>query len=272
MVAGEAGGVLDKVLGRLAALMESDAETTASVKSAIRYPITVVVVLGIAFAVLIAFVIPAFSKMFARFGSQLPLPTRIMVALSHIIRGYWYIAIPSLAALIYLFNRIIKTEKGKVHWDGFRLKVPILGPLLIKMAMSKFCAMLSTLNQSGLPILRTLEIVSITVGNSVIAKEVEAVRTSVADGKGVSAPLKESKIFPPLVGNMMSIGEASGALDEMLDTIADYYDSEIKHTVKNLTTMIGPILTFGLGFIVLILALAIFLPMWGMINVFKQSG
>ncbi|MCK4245061.1 MAG: type II secretion system F family protein [Candidatus Omnitrophica bacterium] len=267
--AGETGGVLAKILEKLAELLEHEAETAANLKSAVRYPVSVIVALVSAFLFLTAFIIPKFSSIYASAGSALPLPTRMLILLSDILRRYWYLLIIGIFFIIWSLRRYIKTKKGQWQWDGLKLKIPIFGPLFIKMAMSRFAQMLSTLDQSGLPILRTLEVVSKTIGNVVIAKELEMVRESIEEGKSLADPLLESKLFPPLVSHMVAIGERSGTMDALLDDIQHYYDTEVNSTIKNLTTLIEPLLTVGLGIAVLFLALAMFLPMWNLISVFK---
>ncbi|MBU0759949.1 MAG: type II secretion system F family protein [Candidatus Omnitrophica bacterium] len=272
VVAGEAGGVLDKVLLRLAEMMERDMETATDVKTAMRYPVLTVFAMIIASFVLVIFVVPNFSSMYARFETQLPLPTRILIAANYFITRLWYIGIPSLIAAGYGFYRFINTKIGRWQFDSLKLKLPVFGKLFTKVAMLRFATMLNVLNESGLPILRTLEIVSITIGNVVIGKEVENMRQSVADGRGISGSMMKSKIFPPLMGHMVAIGEKTGALLDMLNAISEYYDLEIKSTVKNLTTLIEPMMTAILGMVVLGMALAIFLPLWNMIKLFRGAA
>ena len=267
--AGEQGGVLDDVLMRLAGLMEHELEIKSSVKAALRYPIMVIVTLVMAFFLLTIMVIPKFANVYAKFQSQLPLPTRIYIRLNELIRGYWHIGLVGLFFLIIGFQLFIKTEKGRLLWDSFKLKVPIIGLLLKKVAMSRFSQMFLTLHTSGLPILRTMRIISMTVGNVIVSREIDILRKSIEEGGGISGPIMESKVFPPLVGHMISIGERSGAMEDMLNAIIDHYDLEIKYAIKNLTTAIEPLLVLGLGIIVLSMALAIFLPMWNMIELFK---
>jgi len=195
----------------------------------------------------------------------------MLIFLSFLLRHYWYILIAGIFFIIWGLKRYIKTRTGRWQLDSLKIRAPIFGPLFVKMAMSRFAQMLSTLDRSGLPILRTLDVVSKTLGNLVIAKELDLIKESVEEGKGLSEPLLKSKFFPPLVSHMVAIGERSGTMDELLDEIQHYYDNEVNSTIKNLTTLIEPILTVGLGVLVLFLALAIFLPMWNLINVFKTG-
>jgi type II secretory pathway component PulF len=175
---------------------------------------------------------------------------------------YWYFLIGGLLVLVVAFFKYIKTEQGAYQWDMFKIHVPVLGPLVLKTAMSRFTRMFETLNSSGLPILQTLEISAKTVGNIVVGKEIEKAAFGILQGQGIAAPLSQGKVFPPMVIKMISIGEQSGSLDEMLMNVSRHYDTEVDYAVKNLTSMIEPILTVGVGVIVLFLALAIFMPMW----------
>jgi type II secretory pathway component PulF len=270
VVAGEAGGVLDTVLLRLAELMERDSETSANVRGALQYPIITLVAMSIASFILVIFVVPRFASIYGRFKEQLPLPTRVLIGANYLIVNYWYLLIAGAAAFGFLFHRYASTKNGRFQIDLIKLKLPVFGNLFMKVAMGRFSAMLMTLNSSGLPILRSLEIVSVTVGNAVIGREIELLRRSVADGRGISGSILESKVFPPMVGHMISIGETTGALDDMLASVASYYDLEVKSMIKNLTTLIEPIMTAVLGVVVLGMALAIFLPLWNMIQLFKK--
>lgn len=262
VAAGEAGGVLDVILRRLSELLQHEAEIQAGVKSALRYPITVVIALTVAFFVLTTFVVPKFTPIFEGAGIALPLPTRILMLVNDIIRGYWFLVIPSVAVIAFAIKMYIRTEKGLYQWDYIKLKLPVFGDLLIKMVSSRFAQMLRTLDDAGLPILRSLDVISFTLGNSVFTKEIEVIRRSVTEGRGIGEPLLQSKFFPRLVAHMVIIGEKSGALSDMLASIQEHYDLEVDTTVKNLTALVEPLLTVGLGLVVLFLALGIFLPMW----------
>ncbi len=266
--AGEVAGVLPEVLMKLADMMESDLETMRAVKSAVRYPIMVVIALTVAFFVLITFVVPRFKALFDRFDTQLPLPTRILIGANALIVNWWYIVIPALAGLIFFLYSLVQTKRGRYVWDGFVLKVPVFGDLVLKVSMMRFSRMFATLYKAGVPVLRVIEIVSQTLGNSVIGKEVADMGQSVKQGTGLSEPLQKSAHFPPMVVHMMSVGEKSGAVDEMLLEVAKHYDLETKYVVRNLTSLIEPMLIVGLGLIVLLLALGIFLPMWNLVKLY----
>ncbi len=262
--AGEMGGALDKVLERLVELMEHEQETSARIKSAMRYPIIVVVTLILAFVALMMLVVPNFIDLFTKMNIELPLPTRLLIGFHYVLSNYWYLVIAGLSAIAFGFFKYIKTEKGAFRWAQFMITVPIFGDLNLKTAMSRFTRMFETLNSSGLPILQTLEITSKTVGNIVIGKEIEKAAAGVLQGAGLAGPLAEGKIFPPMVIRMIAIGEQSGSLDTMLLNVSKHYDTEVEYAVKNLTGMMEPVLTVGVGVIVLFLALAIFLPMWSL--------
>ncbi len=268
--AGETGGVLPEVLGRLADMMENDVETMRGVKSAMRYPIMVVVALCVAFTILITFVVPKFAALFARFDTPLPLPTRLLIEANRIIVESWFIALPAVALAVLLVKAWLHTPRGRFLWDAMILKLPVFGPLTLKVSMARFARMFSTLYQCGVPVLRVIEIVSQTVGNAVIGKEIADMANSVKQGQGLAEPLKKGKLFPPMVVQMLSVGEKSGSVDEMLGEVSKHYDMETKYMVKNLTALIEPMLIVGLGIIVLILALGIFLPMWSMIKLYRH--
>jgi len=269
VLAGETGGALPEVLGRLADMLESEQATRTAVKSAVRYPMIALVVLAIAFLVMSTMVVPKFSQIFRVIKMDLPLPTRILIAMSDALLNYYYIIFPALAVIIFVFLRFIKTKNGRFWFDGVKLKMPIFGPLFSKLAMFRFTKMLSTLERSGVPILKIIEIVSMTVGNVVISKQLLEIQTDIRDGKGISEALMQRDSFPPMVSNMLSVGEETGRLDEMAESVAYYYEQEINYTVETLTDLIEPMMTVVIAAFVLLFALAIFLPMWNMIEMAK---
>jgi len=270
VVAGESAGILDKVLMRLSDMLENDMETRSNISAAMRYPIMVVIALIIAIIVLTVFVIPQFSKMYADANAELPLPTQIMVITGYILSHYWYLVIIAVAGLIFGVRVIINTPSGRYLWDSLKFKIPVFGKLYTKMTMLRFASMLSVLYQAGLPVLKTLDIVGLTIGNAVLTSEIEKIKRDVADGKGISGGILNSKFFPRLVGYMVSVGEKSGSLTLMLDSLCEFFDLEVKTMVKNLTSLIEPIMTAVLGLVVMGMALSIFLPMWNMIRLFKK--
>jgi len=272
VVAGESAGVLDKVLMKLASMLEDDLETQTKVQSALRYPIMVVGALFIAVYVLSVFVVPQFAKIYTDAHMKLPLPTQIMIFISVAFKQYWYLVFGGFGGAFFLFRWIINTSQGRLVWDTFKFTMPVFGKVYTKITMLRFGSMLSVLYQAGLPVLRTLDIVGLTIGNKVLAIEISKIKRDVAEGKGISGGVLNSKFFPRLVGYMISIGEKSGSLSIMLDSVCDYYDMEVKTAVGNLTTLIEPIMTAVLGTVVMGMALAIFLPLWSLISVFKGGG
>ncbi len=284
VVAGESGGLLAKVLLQLADMLDHDLQTRANIKSALWYPIMVVVALLVATVVLSVFVIPPFVKIYADVGLALPLPTKIMIFISNIMLGPWkesgnialillwfLILLGMFLGLVFLFIFFIHTKRGRFIWDGWKFNLPVVGKIYQKIAMLRFASMLSLLYRVGLPVLKTLDIVGLTIGNVVLVKEIETIKRDVAGGKGISQAILNSKSFPKMVGYMVSVGEKSGSLPVMLDSVYEYFDLEVKSTIKNLTVMIEPILTAVLGIIVLGMALAIFLPMWDLIKIAQKT-
>jgi type II secretory pathway component PulF len=268
--AGETAGILDDILNRLALLAEHDAETRARVKAAVRYPMIVVVAISLAFVFLFSFVIPKFLTIFERFKTELPLPTRILMGINYVVQHYWYALVLGIALLIGGLIWYVSTTRGRWLWDRLKLKLPVFGVLFQKVALSRFARVFSVMQKSGLSMMLTLEIAAETVGNVVIARVVEEMRASLSEGRGLHEPMEASGLFPPLVVQMMAVGEESGQIDTMLNKVSDYYDRDVEYTLRNLSTMIEPILLFFVGGMVLLLALGIFMPMWNMLSLFKK--
>lgn len=268
--AGESAGTLDDMLERLAQLGEDEVLMRSRVKSAMRYPLIVVVTLAAAFFVIVGFVIPRFGALFSGFKVKLPLPTRILLGLSAFVKQLWFLVLILCIAGLYGFTKFINSNAGKPIWDNFKLKVYVFGQLNLMIIMSRFCRVTAVLLKSGLPILYILELVKKTVGNAIVERSIEQIKSSVAEGKGISDPMKVSRLFPPMVVQMVAIGEETGKIDELLLRVADYYDSQVEYALKNLTTLIEPILIFFLGLMVLVMSLAIFLPMWNMAQLFRK--
>ncbi len=270
IMVGEEGGVLGEILDRLASLLEHEAETRSRVKAAVRYPIIVIVAIVIAFTVLVTLVIPKFAALFAQFKAQLPLPTRILIGINNVIKNYWYLILVSIFGAYYAFRVYISTKGGRKVWDRVKIRVPIIGELILKVIMSRFSRIFATLYRSGLPMLQSLEIVSNTLNNVIIAEVIDSVKEEVRGGRGLSEPMRASGVFPSIVSQMVAIGEESGNLDAMLTKVSDYYDSEVEYAIRNLSTMIEPVLLVVIGTMVLFLALGVFLPLWDMISVIKR--
>jgi type IV pilus assembly protein PilC len=271
VAAGEAGGILDTILNRLAAYIEKSMKLKKKVKGAMTYPIVVSSVAVLAIAVIMIFVVPTFSKMFASMGATLPLPTMIIIKLSNFLIGIGGIMVAALIfGAITAITQIRRTEKGLYATDRIILKLPILGIIQNKMAVAKFTRTLGTLVSSGVPILDGLEITAKTSGNKVMEYAIMEVRKSVTGGKTLAEPLSKAKIFPPMVTHMISVGESTGALDAMLSKIADFYDDEVDAAVANLTAMMEPMLMVFLGGSVGFIVVAMYLPIFKLIQVFGQ--
>ena len=266
--AGEASGKLDDTLFHLAEAGQFEARTREKIKAATRYPIIAFCALVIAFLMLVTFVIPKFSSLFSQYKTELPLPTRILLGVNYVLRHDWLILLAALTGLVFLFRWSIGTARGRYQWNWFKIKVPVIGPLLFNLVMSRFAKVLSELLASGLPLLQTLELVSETVGNAVLEKEVLRLQQSVNEGKGMSETMKQGGFFSPMVVQMVAVGEQSGKMDELLGHIAAYYEDQADLMIKNLTTLIEPILIVFIGSMVLLLALGVFMPMWDLVKVF----
>ena len=266
---GEVSGKLEHILERLATLGEHDEKIRLHIKSAMRYPLIVVITLIVGFISLILFVVPKFTSIFAKFGKALPLPTQMLLLIYNSIVHFWWLVLILGGLALFAFFHFVKTPRGRFLWDKFLLKVPVFGPMLQKISLSRFCRIMSTLLKSGVPILTILELVKGTSENSVIAAAIENIKVSVNDGKGMLAPMKASGLFPPVVTQMVYVGEETGKLDELLVHVADYYDSQVEYTINNLVAMIEPVLIIFLGSTVLFLALGIFMPMWSLMKLFK---
>jgi len=267
--AAEAGGFFAEILERLSLLLEQEIDTHSRIKAATRYPILAFFVLCAGFLVLTTFVIPRFAAVYGQFKAALPLPTRILIAISVTIKRFWPVFVVVFAGIIFGFRQFIKSKGGRIIWDNLKLKVPIFGPLVTMLIMSRFARIWSILMKSGVPILEVLELSSKASGNVIISRAILSIKESVNQGKGLSEPMKLSGLFPAVVVQMVAIGEQTGRIDELLLNVADYYDSESGYIIKNLVTYIEPILIFILACMVLTMALAIFLPMWNLIKVFR---
>ena len=269
--AGERAGILGEVLDRLAMLLERDFENVQKIKSATRYPMMVVIAIVIAFIIVVTFVIPRFSQLYANFKTQLPLPTRILLGINWVIRNYFIYIVLVVALAVYLIKKFMDTEVGKTWWDRFSLSVPVFGVLVNKLLLARFARMLSAMLKSGIPILEALTITRDTMDNRVLAKVINTMKDDVTRGINLSAPMRGSKVFPPLAIQMVAIGEKAGALESMLNKVADYFDRDADYMIRNLTPLLEPLLLLLLAFLVTILALGVFLPMWDMVKLVKMS-
>ena len=266
VAAGEAGGILDTILLRLAQFLEKNDLIVRKVKGAMIYPAVIFSVAGIAISVLLIFVIPTFQTMFASVNLALPLPTRIVIGASNVLKHYWWAIIGALIGAAYAINSYYKTAPGKLQIDRLLLKAPVLGDLLRKSAVSRFTRTLGTLISSGVSILDGLEITARTAGNMVIHNAVMESRASIAGGETIAGPLQKSAVFPPMVISMIAVGEQTGGLDEMLSKIADFYDDEVDAAVSALLSLMEPIMIVVLGIIVGGMVVAMYLPIFDMVN------
>jgi type IV pilus assembly protein PilC len=266
IAAGEAGGILDTILKRLAVYIEKAVKLKAQVKGAMVYPVAVISIAGIVVAVILWKVIPTFASMFEGLGAQLPLPTRIVIALSNwFVRLLPFIVIVIVAG-VFTFRRYYATYGGRRAIDRMMLKMPILGVLLRKIAVARFCRTLATLVSSGVPILDGLEITARTSGNAIIEDAIMMVRKGVESGLTIAQPLKESGVFPPMVVQMIGVGEQTGALDAMLSKIADFYEEEVDQAVANLLTLMEPVMILFLGVTVGGIVISMYLPLFDLIT------
>jgi len=266
VAAGETGGILDTILDRLSGYMEKAMKLKKQVKSAMTYPIIVLIIAVLVIAVILVFVIPVFEKMFADFGGALPAPTELVVNLSKFVKGNILYIIGALGVFVYGFKRFYGTEKGRVLVDDSLLKLPVFGPLLRKVAVAKFTRTLGTMVSSGVPILDALDITARTAGNKTVEAAVYKVRGAISEGQTMAGPLSESGVFPSMVCQMVAVGESTGALDSMLSKIADYYDDEVDVAVDGLTSMIEPFMMVFLGVTIGGLVVSMYLP------IFKMAG
>lgn len=267
---GEAGGMLDEVLLRLADTLEKAIALRQKVKSAMTYPVVVFVMVLLILSAMLIFVVPMFESLYSELGGVLPLPTRILLAVSGFVASWGGLVI--LAVMIggaVGLRRYIATEKGRAQFDALLLKAPIFGPLFHKVALSRFSRTLAVLMRSGVPILQALEIVSDTVGNKVMGKAILDVQKSVKEGESIAKPLETHKVFPPMVVQMMAVGEETGALDTMLEKIADFYDQEVESMVAALTSLIEPVLIAVMGATVGTMVIALYMPMFNIINLIQ---
>jgi len=267
--AGETGGVLDSVLARLATTIEKQVELRRKVKSAMTYPAVVSCLVLLMVTAMLLFVIPMFQSIFKELGGTLPVPTQILIKVSSIVRKWWYIVFLGEIAFVWGFRRWINSEEGRKRWDVIKLRMPIFGGLTRKTALARFGRTLSALVRAGVPILESLDIVCETSGNWVIAEAVRDTSNHVKRGEPLSRQLEEHPVFPPMVVQMMAVGEETGALDEMLDKIADFYDQEVEATVNAMTSLIEPLLIVVMGVCIGGMIISLYLPMFDVIKLIK---
>jgi type IV pilus assembly protein PilC len=264
VAAGEAGGILDTILQRLAAYMEKFAKIKRQVKSAMIYPSVILFVAVAVVSLLMIVVVPMLAGMFAEMGQALPWPTRIVIAISNFMKSFWWMVLIIVIGLFIGLRQFRKTQKGLTLTDGIALKIPVFGSLIQRVSVAKFTRTLGTLLTSGVPILEGLLIVSRTAGNKIVEDSIMATRQSVSEGKTLAEPLSKAKVFPAMVTQMIAVGEATGALDNMLNKIADFYDDEVDSAVAALTSMLEPMLMIFLGVTVGFVIIAMYMPIFQM--------
>ena len=266
VAAGEAGGILDTILQRLATYIEKSVKLNSQVKSAMIYPVAVISIAVIVVTIILWKVIPVFAALFTGLGAELPMPTKIVIALSNFIADFWWMIGGTLILLVYATRKYHATYKGKRVLDGLLLKFPILGMLLRKIAVARFCRTLATLTSSGVPILDGLQITAKTAGNSIVEDAIMATRKSVEEGKTISEPLGDTDVFPSMVVQMIAVGEQTGALDTMLSKIADFYEDEVDNAVAGLMKLLEPVLIAFLGVAIGGIVIAMYMPMFSLIG------
>ena len=270
--AGETGGVLDDILDRLVLLLEHERKLRSDVGAALRYPMILMVGFVVAIVVLATFVLPKFTMLLTTVGGKMPLPTMVLITFTDFMAKFWYIIFLLAAGVAVLFYLFIRTPAGRLWWDRLKLRIPIIGPILYKMTLSRFARMFETLDRTGLPILRSLGLVAKTVGNVYVGGAVDKLAESVRRGRGLAAPMRELGVFQVMVVQMVATGEESGALDDMLKQVSDYYDSEVEYAVKNLTAMIEPIMILVMGVGAVFLIVAIIMPYMSILSSFGSGG
>lgn len=265
--AGELGGILDTILQRLANFKEKAMALQKRIKGAMTYPAICLGICILVLAIILIFVVPVFDKMFKDFGSTLPAPTQMVVNLSNAVKSYWWAIFGIVLLFIWIFKKYYNTERGRLQVDHMLLWSPVIGDLVRKVAVSKFTRTLSTMLQSGVPILDALGVVARTAGNKVIERAIVRVSAAIAEGRPIAEPLEESQVFPPMVVQMINVGESVGALDTMLEKVADFYDAEVDQAVDNLTAMIEPFMMVFLGGVIGGLVVAMYLPIFQIASV-----
>jgi len=265
--AGEAGGVLDDTLVRLANALENQVALRSKIKSAMAYPVVVLSMVAMVVLAMLVFVVPIFQDLYAGAGGELPVPTKILIGGSDALKNFWFIVFPLLGASVWGFRRWINTPTGRRAWDAFKLKMPVFGGVVHKTAISRFSSTLGVLLRTGVPILQAMEIVEDVSGNAVVGEAVADVAKSVKDGDSLAVPLASHKVFPSMVVQMIAVGEETGAVDAMLEKVASFYDQEVNDTVDALTSLLEPLLIAFMGMTVGGILVALYLPMFNLVNV-----
>jgi type IV pilus assembly protein PilC len=269
VASGETGGVLEAVLDRLANNLEREVALRQRIKSAMTYPIVVLGFVSLILLAMLVFIVPQFTGIYATLGGKLPLPTRILMAVSNLVVHKLPFLLLFFGAALYGLRRYIKTPRGRLQWDTMKLKIPVFGELVLKTAMARFSRVLGVLSRSGVPILQSLDVTAQVVNNALIARAIKDVEEAVKQGESLSKPLAKHAVFPPMVVQMLAVGEETGAMDTMLDKVATFYDNEVTATVDSLTSLIEPVMIFLVGGAVGLAVIALYLPMFNIINLIK---
>jgi type IV pilus assembly protein PilC len=269
--AGEAGGILDLILQRLSGYIEKSVKLTGKVKGAMTYPITVIIIAALVVGIIMVKVIPVFSAMYSGLGSSLPAPTLVCIAMSDILIHYWYLVAIVVAIAVVGTRQYYRTVAGRLVLDRAMLRIPILGDMLRKTAVARFCRTLGTLTSSGVPILEGMDITARTAGNMVIHNAIMKSREAVEQGRNIAGPLAETKVFPPMVIQMVGVGEATGALDAMLSKVADFYEDEVDNAVAGMTAMMEPMIIAILGGVIGFIVVAMYMPIFNLANVMGKD-
>jgi type IV pilus assembly protein PilC len=270
VAAGESSGTLDTVLDRVATQIEKETKLKRRVKSAMVYPTVVLTFATLVLIFMLMFIVPVFQKVFDELNGQLPTPTRIIIALSHALRGYWFIIFPVIGLIVYTIRRLKHTPEGTKRWDQFKLKVPMkIGDVVQKVALARISRTLATLVAAGVDIISALDIAAGTAGNWVLETALQRTSERVHDGVPISVPLQEDPIFPPMVGQMVKIGEETGELDKMLSKVADFYEDEVDASIASLTSIIEPLLMICVGAMVGTIVISMYLPMFKLLTLIK---
>ncbi|MBI2093283.1 MAG: type II secretion system F family protein [Candidatus Omnitrophica bacterium] len=267
---GEAGGLLEEVLKQLSQLLEWEIDLRNRLREALQYPLIVLLTLSLALTILLVFVLPRFAEMFRSFKIELPLQTRLLIALGGFVSKYGWLCVLLLIAAIIGIWRYIRTESGRLRWHTWKLKLPILGPVFMQIAISRFARITASLNHSGVPILETLALTSESVNNKAIGKTLNRVCAKVQGGATLAGALKTEPLFSAVVVQMVSTGEETGRVDELLQSLSEYYDQQVAYAVRKLVTYLEPLLLLFVGAGVLVMASAVFVPMWDLVKIFKH--
>ncbi len=268
--AGEVSGKLDTIMDRMASHFEKENRIRTKIKSALIYPIVLAVVAVLIVIFLLTFIMPMFFQMFEESGVELPLPTRILLGFSNLVKGYWYLLVPGILALMYVLRKYFKTDKGRLEWDRFKLKLPVAGGTVTKIITSRFTRTLATLLSSGMPLLQAMEVTARVVGNRVATNGIMQVREEMRKGMDLAGPIKRTGLFPPMVDSMMRIGEESGTLDELLEKTAAFYDDEVEAALQKMVSLMEPLMILVMGVVVGFIVISLALPMFSMVDMVED--